>query len=74
MDSREKEKYHEIHPVKLAVDIGSAVISIYFFWLQNILIGLIGTLPSIIVSAIIIKWLILRNTSSRLLEGTLTST
>ncbi len=57
MDLREKEKYHEIHPVKLAADIGSAVGFMYFLWVQNLLGGLIiGLLPSIITSAVIIKW------------------
>lgn len=57
MDFGEKQKYQEIHPVKLAVDIGTGIISIYFFWLQNLVLGLIiGFLPSIIITAVIIKW------------------
>ncbi len=57
MDFREKQKYQEIHPVKLAVDIGTAVISMYFFWLQNLALGLvIGFLPSIIITVVIVKW------------------
>lgn len=57
MDFREKQKYQEIHPGKLAVDIGTAIISLYFFWLQNLALGLIiGFLPSIIITAVVIKW------------------
>ena len=57
MDFREKEKYQEIHPVKLAVDIGTAFLSIYFYWVQDFVLGTaIGFLPSVIVTAVIIKW------------------
>jgi hypothetical protein len=61
VDFREKQKYQEIHPVKLAIDISTALISIYFFWLQNLILGLtIGFLPSIIITAIIVKWVNLK--------------
>lgn len=57
MDFGEKQKYQEIHPAKLAVDIGTGVISIYFFWFQNLVFGLVIVfLPSIIITAVIMKW------------------
>lgn len=57
MDFGEKQKYQEIHPVKLAVDISTTIISIYLFWLQNIVLGLIiGFVPSITITAVVIKW------------------
>ena len=58
MNFREKEKYHEIHPVKLAVDISTAFLSIYFYWVQDFILGtVIGYLPSVIGTAVIIKWI-----------------
>jgi len=57
VDFREKEKYHEIHPAKLAVDVSTALLSIYFYWVQDFILGtVIGYLPSVIVTVVIIKW------------------
>ncbi len=57
MDFREKEKYHEVHPAKLAVDISTTLLSIYLYWVQDFVLGtVIGYLPSVIVTVVIIKW------------------
>lgn len=54
---QEKELYHQIYPAKLAVDIGSTPISLYLFWQHELLLAIIVTfIPSIIASAIIIKY------------------
>lgn len=53
----EKEKYHEIHPVKLAVDVSTTFIGIYLYWVQDFIWGtIIGYLPSVIAIAVIIKY------------------
>lgn len=55
MTLREKALYHQIHPLKLATDISAQLASGYFFWVHNLLIGLIAMfLPPIVVSLIMI--------------------
>ena len=57
MNFREKEKYHEIHPAKLAVDVSTTLLSICFYWVQDFILGtVIGYLPSVIATVVIIKW------------------
>jgi hypothetical protein len=41
MTLKEKILYHQVHPAKLATDIGAAVISVYFFWQHDLIIGLL---------------------------------
>jgi hypothetical protein len=41
MTLQEKILYHQIHPLKLAADIGCEPVSLYFFWQHNLLLGLI---------------------------------
>jgi hypothetical protein len=41
MTLKEKILYHQVHPVKLAADIGAAVVSLYFFWQHDLIIGLL---------------------------------
>lgn len=48
--------YHQIHPAKLAADIGGAIASYYFFWVHEPLIAIIAAfLPAIIGSIIVIR-------------------
>ena len=42
MNQKEKILFHQIHPAKLATDIVSAIVSLYFFWQHELLIGLIA--------------------------------
>ncbi len=56
MNLLEKTLYHQIHPAKLATDVSTSVVSTLLFWDHEILLGLsIGIIPSIIVSALIIR-------------------
>jgi len=56
MEFQDKEKYHEIHPVKLATDISAAVLSLYLFWQHALISGIIVAIPSfVIVTIVIIK-------------------
>ena len=57
MDFREKKLYHQIHPVKLATDIGVTPLALYFFWEHRVLPGLlVGFVPPLIVSLAMLKW------------------
>lgn len=62
MTRQERYLYHQIHPLKLATDWGSAFVSLYFFWRHDLLIGpLILFVPSAIAIAagfliIVLAW------------------
>lgn len=72
---KEKVLYHQIHPVKLAVDIGITPISLYFFWQHELLLAILVTfVPSIIASSLIIKYVDLENQCSSHLDGMLKNT
>jgi hypothetical protein len=53
----EKSLYHQIHPLKLITDIGSSLISLYFFWRHDLTSGLlVGIAPGVAVSFVIIQF------------------
>jgi hypothetical protein len=53
---QEKALYHQIHPAKLATDIGATPISLYLFWQHSLIAALLVTfVPSIIASLVIIQ-------------------
>jgi hypothetical protein len=37
----EKILFHQVHPLKLATDIGASIVSLYFLWQHQLLIGLL---------------------------------
>ena len=41
MTLREKVLYHQVHPAKIATDIGAAGVSLYFLWQHELLLGLL---------------------------------
>jgi hypothetical protein len=54
---KEKILFHQIHPAKLATDIGAAVISLYFLWQHELVIGLlIHFVPPPIASAAVMRF------------------
>jgi hypothetical protein len=56
MTRQERYLYHQIHPLKLATDWGSAFVSLYFFWRHDLVTGLlILFVPSVIVSIALIS-------------------
>lgn len=58
MTFREKQLYHQIHPLKLGTDISASIVSTYFFWVHGIWPGILFMfLPPIIVSFIMINTL-----------------
>lgn len=57
LDRGEKILYHQIHPAKVSTDVVTSLISLYFFWYHQIIIGfVIGVLPSLLVSFVIIRF------------------
>ena len=54
---KEKILYHQIHPLKLAADIGCEPVSLYYFWRHNLLLGLATHfLPPIAASLLLIRY------------------
>ena len=57
MTLQEKSLYHQIHPLKLATDIGATFPSLCLLWQHQLVFGLVVTfVPSIIVSALVIRF------------------
>jgi hypothetical protein len=57
MTLRERALYHQIHPAKLAVDILSEPVSLYFFWRHALWLGLATHfLPAIAASALVMTF------------------
>ena len=56
MTLQEKSLYHQIHPLKLGTDITAQVVATYFFWMHQLVIGLMVMLiPPIVVSALLVN-------------------
>jgi len=57
MTPKEKQLYHQIHPLKLLTDISAEIISLYLFRRHKLAAGLIvGLVPPVVVSSIMLKW------------------
>ena len=57
MNFREKKLYHQIHPLKLATDIGVTPVFLFFFWHHQIAPALlVGFVPPVVVSAAMMIW------------------
>jgi hypothetical protein len=57
MTFEEKILYHQIHPLKLSVDIGTSLLTTYFAWQHNIVWFLVLFLiPSIVATMALIKF------------------
>ena len=57
MTLKEKVLFHQIHPAKLATDIAAAVISLYFLWQHQLVIGLLTHfIPPPIASVAVIRF------------------
>lgn len=53
----EKELYHQVHPVKLAVDLAAIPLALYFFWRhQPSLAALLTIVPSALISELILRY------------------
>jgi hypothetical protein len=57
MDFRERKLYHQIHPLKLATDIGVTPISLYLLWQRRIAPAIVvGFVPPVVVSVVMMIW------------------
>jgi hypothetical protein len=57
MAFREKKLYHQIHPLKLATDIGVTPISLYFLWQHRIAPAIVvGFATPVVVSVAMMIW------------------
>jgi hypothetical protein len=56
MNSREKLRYHQIHPAKLAVDWLSAIIALFPMWEHKVVLGvIIAFVPPVLASYLIVR-------------------
>lgn len=54
---REKVLYHQIHPAKLSADMASGLLSLYLFWIHQLILGLLGGfVPAIVGSVVVIRY------------------
>ena len=57
MQFGERVLYHQIHPLKLATDIGTAIVATVLFWQRRPGVAIvIGFVPSLLVSAALLRW------------------
>ena len=57
MTLKEKLLFHQVHPAKLATDIGAAIVSLYLLWQQQLVLGLLTHfIPPPIGSAAVIRF------------------
>jgi hypothetical protein len=57
MNRRDRLLYHQIHPLKLATDVGTAIIAAVAFWHHAPVAGVVvGFIPSIVVTIALLRW------------------
>jgi chromate transport protein ChrA len=57
MNFTDRKLYHQIHPVKLFIDVAVTPVAIYFLWHHRIWPAiLVAFLPPILVSAVMLIW------------------
>jgi hypothetical protein len=55
MNRRERVLYHQIHPAKLLTDVGTAAVAAALLWMHHPVLALVvGFVPSIIVSVVLV--------------------
>lgn len=58
MSLKERVLYHQIHPLKIFVDVATAVAAVFAMWEHRVVEALlVGFLPSIVVSFAMIRYL-----------------
>jgi hypothetical protein len=57
MDSNEKVLYHQIHPAKLAADIGGSLVSTYLMWRRRFVAAMLAAfVPALLASVLVIRY------------------
>ena len=57
MDFGEKVLYHQIHPAKLAADIGASLVSTYLMWRRRFVAAMLGAfVPAVLASILVIGY------------------
>ena len=58
LNRREKLLYHQIHPLKLAVDFSTSFVSTWLFWRHELSVGLVvAWVPSVLVTLAMLRWM-----------------
>ncbi len=57
MDFNEKVLYHQIHPAKLATDIGASLVSTYLMWRRRFAWAMLAAfVPAVVASILVIRY------------------
>jgi Co/Zn/Cd efflux system component len=57
MDFGEKVLYHQIHPAKLAADVGGSLVSTFLMWRRRFVAAMLAAfVPAVVASALIIRY------------------
>jgi hypothetical protein len=57
MDFSEKVLYHQIHPAKLAADVGGSLVSTYLMWRRRFVAAMLAAFaPAVLASVLVIRY------------------
>ena len=57
MDFGEKVLYHQIHPAKLAADVGGSLVSTYLMWRRRFVAAMLAAfVPPVVASGLVIRY------------------
>jgi hypothetical protein len=57
MNLEERLLYHQIHPLKVAIDLSAAVVMLYLLWQRAVLGALIVMVgPTMVASTVLVRW------------------
>jgi hypothetical protein len=57
MDFGEKVLYHQIHPAKLAADVGASIVSTYLMWHRGFAAAIFAAfVPAVLASALVMRY------------------
>jgi hypothetical protein len=58
LSGREKLLYHQIHPLKLSVDLSTSFASTWLFWQHELVLGLlVAWVPSVLITIAMLRWM-----------------
>ena len=57
MDLGEKVLYHQIHPAKLAADVGGSLVSTYLMWRRRLVAAMLAAfVPAVVASVLVMRY------------------